>query len=500
MKIIISSNMNPEKYIPEEAKDLHPFNRDLEAVHENHEFDIHKLGEPAAVIELEGGQERDFDKPEYAVTEYFDQGGKNHEEFVRLKKFYETAQEELGDLFPKAMFVEGEPSDSSQEGQSFYVVQKFANPEFNQKAKALEELNMQEFSVDFLNKLLEIQERLNGFLERHSADIPDGWVDSELFHPKKFKEDILHSAQENQTQIVNMFRLNPEIAKQVMGSEGKFEPSQDKLRALKMIGLGGLIEKIEWAMERSGAKEWVAGKNVHWKLNPEKMKQLEKEGKKVMALTFDDGPNEETEKLLDILKEQNAKATFFIVGSLIPGREHIIKRIIDEGHDIGVHEWAQEGAKPNAGIKEYAKRFIGPRADLGDVKKTTELIEQVSGIRPTIGRIAGVHGTTDSLREFQAMDLQIIHGNPYDVVAIPPSTKLKSESLLKKALSSNGHGRIRIFHIGTMTDQGRELRRDEIDPEKGEVYPPQQTLDMIQEYIEKSKQEGYDFVKVKEDI
>jgi peptidoglycan/xylan/chitin deacetylase (PgdA/CDA1 family) len=295
-----------------------------------------------------------------------------------------------------------------------------------------------------------------------------------------------------------MFRLNPQLAKEVIGSEGKFET--DKFKALKMIGLAGLIEKIEWAFERSGATEWVAGRNVHWKLDSGKMKQLEKEGKKVMALTFDDGPNEETERLLDILKEENAKATFFLVGSLIPGREHIVKRMVEEGHDIGVHEWTQEGAKPNAGLKEFSKRFVGPREDLGDVKKATELIERVSGVKPTIGRISGIHGTTDSLREFQAMNLEIVHANLYDVVAIPPSTGLKAETLLKKALSSNGHGRIRLFHIGTMTDKGKELTREEINFDKGEVYPAEETLKMIREFIGRSREQGYDFVKVEENI
>lgn len=463
-------------------------------------MDIHRLGEPRATIDLADGEERDFDKPQFAVTEYFSGNGKSREEFGRLKRFYETAQAELGDILPKAMFVEGEPSDPQKEGSSFYVVQKFDNRDFNRTAKVINELNSKEFSVDFLNQLLEIQERITAFIEKHGGDLPDAWIDSELFNPKKVKEDIVHSVSQNQTKIVNMFRLDPELAKKAIESEGKFEPSKDRLKALKMLGLAGLIEKIEWAVERSAAPEWVLGRDVHWRLNGEKMKALEKEGRKAMALTFDDGPNEETEKLLDILKEQNIKATFFLVGSLISGREQTVKRIVDEGHDIGVHEWSQEGAKPSAGMKEYSKRFVGPREDLGDVKKTTELIEKVSGKKPTIGRVAGVHGTTDSLREFQAMDLELIHGNPYDIVAIPPSTKLRADKLLKKALGSNGHGRIRIFHIGTMTDKGLALTREEIDSDKGEVYPPDQTLGMIKEYIESSRKQGYEFVQVADNI
>lgn len=488
--------MNPERYVPEEAlESKHPFNKELEEVKEGDDFDIHKLGEPRNKVELPSAKERDFDKPEYAVTEYFDAGGKNHEEFVRLMRFYEAAQAELGDLLPKAMFVEGEPSDPSSEGRSFYVVQKFSNPEFNQQAKALDELNMQEFSVGFLNQLLVIQERINAFLENHQGEIPEGWVDSDLFNPKRFKEDILHSVKNNQTQIVNMFRLNPELTKEVIGSEGKFET--DKFKALKMIGLAGLIEKIEWAFERSGAKEWVAGKDVHWDLDSGKMKQLEKEGKKVMALTFDDGPNEETEKLLDILKEQNVKATFFLVGSQIAGREHIIQRIVAEGHDIGNHEWAQEG-ELSSDIKNYDKYLYGPRKDMGDVVKTSALLEQITGQKPVLARIAGVHGSLESLREFQKLGVSIVHGYWKDVLFMPPKRDMTSDKLLKRALKSNGHGRIRIFHIGKIEPDGHALRKDEL--REGEVYPPEETLKMIQEFIEKSREQGYDFVKVKDNI
>ncbi|MBX4204817.1 MAG: polysaccharide deacetylase family protein [Candidatus Doudnabacteria bacterium] len=258
-----------------------------------------------------------------------------------------------------------------------------------------------------------------------------------------------------------------------------------------MLGLGNLV----WAIEKSGFSEWTSRKKVHWSMNSDK---LEREGKKAMALTFDDGPNEETEKLLDILIQENVKGTFFLVGSLIPGNEHIVKRIIDEGHDIGVHEWSQEGAKPNTGLKEYGKRFVGPRHDLGDVRDTSELIEKVSGRKPTLGRVAGVHGTIDSRREFETMNLKVIHGNPYDVAFMPPSPKFNSDILLKKALSSNGQGRIRIFHIGTLTDSGLPMDRSDIDKSRGETYPPDATLGMIQQYISESKKQGFEFVKVDE--
>ena len=58
----------------------------------------------------------------------------------------------------------------------------------------------------------------------------------------------------------------------------------------------------------------------------------------VVALTFDDGPNEEyTSRLLDGLRERGVKATFFLIGECVTGREALVRRIDEEGHLIGVH-------------------------------------------------------------------------------------------------------------------------------------------------------------------
>ena len=58
---------------------------------------------------------------------------------------------------------------------------------------------------------------------------------------------------------------------------------------------------------------------------------------KKIALTFDDGPCEETTQILDILKEENAKATFFVWGEKIKGNEETIKRAVEQGCEIGNH-------------------------------------------------------------------------------------------------------------------------------------------------------------------
>lgn len=63
---------------------------------------------------------------------------------------------------------------------------------------------------------------------------------------------------------------------------------------------------------------------------------------RVMALTIDDAPSQETAKILDLLKEYGAKATFFVIGGQIRAHPDILERMIDEGHEIGNHAWADE--------------------------------------------------------------------------------------------------------------------------------------------------------------
>lgn len=73
---------------------------------------------------------------------------------------------------------------------------------------------------------------------------------------------------------------------------------------------------------------------------PENVTQKIDPAKPMIALTFDDGPSAHTPRLLDILKKNNAKATFFIIGTSIEGKEDTIKRIVNEGHEMGNHSWS----------------------------------------------------------------------------------------------------------------------------------------------------------------
>ena len=64
---------------------------------------------------------------------------------------------------------------------------------------------------------------------------------------------------------------------------------------------------------------------------------------KMVALTFDDGPNlATTEKILDLLEEYGAKATFFVIGENAKKYSETVKRIYDSGNEIGNHSWSHQ--------------------------------------------------------------------------------------------------------------------------------------------------------------
>ncbi len=74
---------------------------------------------------------------------------------------------------------------------------------------------------------------------------------------------------------------------------------------------------------------------------------------KEIALTFDDGlDGEQTPKILDLLKEFNAKATFFCIGNKVKGNEGLIQRMVEEGHSIGNHTFEHANSFPWWSVKK----------------------------------------------------------------------------------------------------------------------------------------------------
>ncbi|WP_313894232.1 polysaccharide deacetylase family protein [Psychrobacillus sp.] len=97
---------------------------------------------------------------------------------------------------------------------------------------------------------------------------------------------------------------------------------------------------------------------------------------KIVALTFDDGPNPETtRKVLDTLKKYNAKATFFMLGSRVSFYPELVKEMKDAGHELGNHTWNHPDL-----TKAPAKKIVD------EINNTSNAIEKASGSKPTVFR------------------------------------------------------------------------------------------------------------------
>ena len=97
---------------------------------------------------------------------------------------------------------------------------------------------------------------------------------------------------------------------------------------------------------------------------------------KCVALTFDGGPSPTTVRLLDILKEEHLHATFFVQGEGHIGKyPEILRRISDEGHEIGNHTWTH---KVLTRIDQEEARQ--------ELSRTQNAIEKITGNRPVLMR------------------------------------------------------------------------------------------------------------------
>lgn len=100
---------------------------------------------------------------------------------------------------------------------------------------------------------------------------------------------------------------------------------------------------------------------------------------KVIYLTFDDGPSANTDRILDVLKQEGVKATFFVTGRTSETDLQRMKRIVAEGHTIGMHSYSHN----------YTKIYSSVEAFLDDMYPIFVQIKETTGETPVVFRFPG---------------------------------------------------------------------------------------------------------------
>lgn len=124
-----------------------------------------------------------------------------------------------------------------------------------------------------------------------------------------------------------------------------------------------------------------------------------------ISITFDDGPTMITEQILDVLRQKNSKALFFMIGKQIEEFPGVVSRIIAEGHFIGNHTFAHP-YMTNLSTEEQEQEIV----------RTNEIIKSVTGVSPSYFRppFGAFNETTLELVHKHNMKLMMWSADPRD--------------------------------------------------------------------------------------
>lgn len=210
------------------------------------------------------------------------------------------------------------------------------------------------------------------------------------------------------------------------------------------------------------------------------MKSIYKSSAKVAYLTFDDGPSQAvTPLILDLLKEENIKATFFVLGYNVKNNPDIVKRAYLEGHYIANHGYSHNYAKlySNAGnvLKEYNKAEKEIQKAIGNSEYHSHLFRFPGGYYG--GKYANVKKEAGKL--LNANDISYIDWNVLTGDAEGANTKEKIVSNIKKYTKNKGTIVV-LMHDASSKILTYETLKDAIDYLRGEDYTFNNFYDIMQ--------------------
>lgn len=177
-----------------------------------------------------------------------------------------------------------------------------------------------------------------------------------------------------------------------------------------------------------------------------------------IAISFDDGPaKEHTAAILRVLEQENVKAAFFCIGNRIPGNEHLLKKIMEDGHIIGNHSFSHH----------FWFDLFSPEKMLNDMQMMDEAVQKVTGLQPKLFRPP--YGVTNpNLKKAIIRGKYIPVG--WSVRSMDTVTK-DEQKLFEKVMAGLHPGAVFLFHDTC-----------------------ESTLKLLPIFIKEVKKRGYQFV------
>ena len=193
---------------------------------------------------------------------------------------------------------------------------------------------------------------------------------------------------------------------------------------------------------------------------------------KTIYLTFDDGPSHITPQILDILKRENVKATFFTIGK-DDSYNDILKRIVNEGHTLALH----------SNTHDYELIYASMDAYFKDLYALRDRLKKITGVSPNIIRFPG--GSSNTVSSFNPgimshLTIEVMKRGFYYFdwnVGSEDTERIGSDAIVKNVTESLGN-----YHtyVVLMHDYGLN----------------EQTRDALERIIKYGKSHGYRFDKI----
>jgi peptidoglycan/xylan/chitin deacetylase (PgdA/CDA1 family) len=195
--------------------------------------------------------------------------------------------------------------------------------------------------------------------------------------------------------------------------------------------------------------------------------------RRAIALTFDDGPSEWTPAILDILREHGARATFFVLGSAVDGREETLRRALSEGHEVGNHLYEH---RDPASLRDE---------ELADqLERGGRAVADVLGVAPRLVRPPYTHDARRVARIASARGL-----GPTILGSVDPSDwrATDPELVVRHVLRAARPGAIVFLHDGVPPPDGTAATRSRAP-----------TVDAVARLVPELLVRGFDLVTVSE--
>ncbi|MDQ3907533.1 MAG: polysaccharide deacetylase family protein, partial [Acidobacteriota bacterium] len=169
-------------------------------------------------------------------------------------------------------------------------------------------------------------------------------------------------------------------------------------------------------------------------------------GRNAVALTFDDGPSQDTVAILDLLRERDLKATFFMIGEAVERLPRVARRVAEEGHELGNHSYSHP---------IYLFRSAAETAR--QLERAQVVIERATGVRPLLARPPCGVRTRAYFRAARRLGLRTVQwdstGHDW--------TRAGARDIAARVLEEARAGSIILLHDGDSA--GREDRRRTVE-------------------------------------